>query len=70
MVQIVWPTNTAPGLRAQDGAGRLINVYVEPRMNDQGQVWRRAPGAIVVTTIYPSTLAATGTVTASFVGST
>lgn len=70
MAQIIWPTNTAPGLKAQDGAGRLINVYVEQRMNDQGMVWRRAPGAIVVTTVYPSTGVFTGTATVSFVGST
>jgi hypothetical protein len=89
VVAITWPTNTAPGKSAQDGAGRLINVFPEERQNGQGLVWRRVPGAIVVTTIYPTTasmtgtarvggggvggqglLAATGTGTVTFVGTT
>ena len=68
MVNITWPINTAPGLRAQDGAGRLINVFPEERMNGQGVVWRRAPGTTVFTTIYPSTASMTGTGSAVFVG--
>jgi hypothetical protein len=69
VVAITWPINTAPGLKPQDGAGRLINVFPEVRQNGQGLVWRRAPGATVFTTIYPSTAAMTGTGTATFVGS-
>ena len=68
MVAIAFPINTAPGLRPQDGAGRLINVYTEPRANGQGVVWRRAPGATVFTTVYPATASMTGTGTAAFVG--
>jgi hypothetical protein len=68
MVAITWPTNTAPGKNAQDGAGRLINVFPEARQNGQGLVWRRVPGAIVVTTIYPTTAEWTGTANVTFVG--
>ncbi len=68
MVAIAWPINTAPGLRPQDGAGRLINCFPEQRQNEQGVVWRRVPGATVFTTIYPATAAMVGTWTASFVG--
>jgi hypothetical protein len=68
VVEIVWPQNTAPGNKPQDGAGRLINCYAEPRMNGQGHVWRRAPGATVFTTIHPTTASMTGTGTATFVG--
>jgi hypothetical protein len=68
MVSIAWPINTAPGKNAQDGAGRLINVFPEVRQNGQGLVWRRAPGATVFTTIYPSTASMPVTVTAAFVG--
>jgi hypothetical protein len=70
VVAITFPTNTAPGKSAQDGAGRLINVFPEERQNGQGLVWRRVPGAIVVTTIYPSTAVMTGTGTVLFVGTT
>ena len=66
MTQITWPINTAPGLKPQDGAGRLINVFPEERQNGQGVVWRRAPGATVFTTIYPTTTAMTGTGTVTF----
>jgi hypothetical protein len=68
MADIVWPINTAPGYRSQDGSGRLINVYAEPRQNQQGVVYRRAPGAEVVTTIYASTGRWTGTGTVIFGG--
>jgi hypothetical protein len=68
VVAIQWPINTAPGLRTQDGAGRLINVYPETRENGVGTVWRRAPGATFFTSISASTSAMTGTITATFVG--
>jgi hypothetical protein len=68
VVAITWPTNTAPGKSAQDGAGRLINVFPEERQNGQGLVWRRVPGAIVVTTIYPTTASMTGTATVTWGG--
>ena len=44
MVQIPWPYTHAPGEEAQEGAGRLINVFVERRGDEQSVVWRRAPG--------------------------
>jgi hypothetical protein len=44
MVQIPWPYTHAPGEEAQEGAGRLINVFVERRGDEQAVVWRRAPG--------------------------
>lgn len=68
MVAIPWPLVTAPGLRPQDGAGRLINVYAEPRQNGVGTVWRRAPGAVAFTNIYPGTFSFTGTATVSWEG--
>jgi hypothetical protein len=68
VVAITWPLNTAPGKSAQDGAGRLINVFPEQRQNGQGTVWRRAPGATKFTDIYPSVPAMTGTATVGFVG--
>jgi hypothetical protein len=68
VVAIQWPLNTAPGKSAQDGAGRLINVFPEDRQNGQGMVWRRVPGAIKFTTIYPQPASMTGTVTVTFVG--
>jgi hypothetical protein len=70
MVAIEWPINTAPGLNPQDGAGRLINVFPESRMNNNGLVYRRVPGATVFTVIYPAPMTITGTVTTLFVGST
>jgi hypothetical protein len=68
VVAISWPTNTAPGKNAQDGAGRLINAFPEVRQNGQGLVWRRAPGAIAFSATYPMVASMTGTITASFVG--
>ena len=68
MPPINWPLNTAPGLRPQDGAGRLINVYAEPRPNGVGTVWRRVPGTITFTNTYPASIAFTGTATVSWVG--
>lgn len=70
MVAIDWPINTSPGVRPQDGAGRLINCFPEARQNGQGVVWRRAPGATVFTVIYPAATAFTGTGNVSFVGTT
>lgn len=67
MVAIQFPVNTSPGNRAQDGAGRLINVFPEIRQNGQGMVWRRVPGTTTFTNTYPTVAAMTGTVTASFV---
>jgi hypothetical protein len=46
MVAVPWPLSSDPGLRAQEGTGRLINVYAEPR-GDGEPLWRRAPGATV-----------------------
>lgn len=68
MVAIPFPTITAPGQQSQDGSGRLINVYAEPRQNGDSVVWRRAPGAVVFTGTYASTAAMTGTVTPSWGG--
>lgn len=44
MVAIPFPLSSSPGGRPQEGAGRLVNVYAEPRGEDLGPVWRRAPG--------------------------
>lgn len=46
MAQIAFPTSTAPGLTATEGAGRLINAYAE-KLQPGGpapHVIRRAPG--------------------------
>jgi hypothetical protein len=45
MVQIPWPHTNAPGDEAQEGAGKLTNVFVERRGDEQSIVWRRVPGA-------------------------
>ena len=45
MVQIPWPFTNAPGAEAQEGAGKLINVFLERRGDEQSIIWRRAPGA-------------------------
>lgn len=47
MVDIPWPKSTNPGSKPQEGAGRLINVFAEPRGESLGPVWHRAPGAAV-----------------------
>jgi hypothetical protein len=47
MVAIPFPLSTSPGLRVQESAGRLVNVFAEPLGEDMGAVWRRAPGASV-----------------------
>jgi hypothetical protein len=46
MVAVPWPISSDPGLKPQEGTGRLINVYAEPR-GDGEPLWRRAPGARV-----------------------
>jgi hypothetical protein len=46
MVAVPWPVSSDPGLKPQEGTGRLINVYAEPR-GDGSPLWRRAPGATV-----------------------
>jgi hypothetical protein len=46
MVAVPWPVSSDPGLKPQEGTGRLINVYAEPR-GDGTPLWRRAPGATV-----------------------
>lgn len=46
MADIVFPVSTSPGLRASEGAGRLINTYAEPE-GEGGRspaVRHRAPG--------------------------
>jgi hypothetical protein len=45
-IEIPFPLGTAPGIRAQESAGRVINAYVEPLGPTAmaGRVWRRAPG--------------------------
>jgi hypothetical protein len=43
MVQIPFPTSTAPGQKPPEGRGRLINVYAEQAGHDS-VVWHRAPG--------------------------
>jgi hypothetical protein len=50
MVAIPFPTSTSPGQRPQEGAGRLINAYAEPRGNELGPVWHRAPGLKILGT--------------------
>jgi hypothetical protein len=45
-VPVPWPNSSDPGLKPQEGTGRLINVYAEPR-GDGTPLWRRAPGATV-----------------------
>ncbi len=43
---IPWPISTAPGLRAQESGGRLINCYIDPlsKTGPAGRIYRRAPG--------------------------
>lgn len=44
-IDIPWPLSNNPGRKPQEGTGRLINVFAEPR-GDGSPVWRRAPGAL------------------------
>ena len=46
MVAVPYPLSNDPGLRPQEGTGKLINVYAEPR-GDGSPLWRRAPGTKV-----------------------
>jgi hypothetical protein len=41
---IRFPLSTSPGERPQEGEGRLINCYAEPKGEGQGAVYKRAPG--------------------------
>lgn len=47
MAAIRFPLSTSPGREPQEGAGRLINCFAEPRGEDLGPVWRRAPGVAI-----------------------
>jgi hypothetical protein len=47
MVQIPFPTSTAPGQKPPEGRGRLINVYAEQSGQDS-VVWHRAPGLTIL----------------------
>lgn len=67
MVDIPWPLSTSPGERPQEGAGRLINVFAEPRGEQLGAVWHRVPGAKVFART-PSAGTAIGGATALAVG--
>jgi hypothetical protein len=68
VVAIPFPVNTSPGTREQDGAGRLINIFPEIRQNQQGMVWRRVPGTVTFTNIYPASPSGpVMTVTATFI---
>jgi len=44
MAKIPWPLSSSPGTRPQEASGRVLNGYVEPRGEDAGPVWKRAPG--------------------------
>jgi hypothetical protein len=68
MVKIPFPATNGPGNRPQDGSGRLINVFVEDRQNQQGFVWRRVPGANSFLLAKSGALTATGSSTVQFVG--
>jgi hypothetical protein len=47
MGAVAWPLSGHPGQKQQESSGRLINVFAEPRGNEQGPVWRRVPGVAV-----------------------
>lgn len=47
MPAVEWPLSNAPGDRQQEGSGKLVNVFAEPRGNGLGAVWKRTPGASV-----------------------
>jgi len=44
MTKIPFPLSSTPGERPQEGAGRILNGYVEPRGEGLGPIWRRSPG--------------------------
>jgi hypothetical protein len=60
MTRVPWPYTNAPGDLSQEGAGRLTNVFVERRGDEQSITWRRAPGCTVFAR-EPSAGAAGGT---------
>lgn len=66
MVDVPWPIDTNPGLKPQEGTGRLINVFAEKK-GDERPVWRRAPGAVVFAR-EPSAGSAVLEITANAVG--
>lgn len=49
-MRIPWPYTNAPGEEAQEGAGKLINTFVERRGDAEAVIWRRAPGVRVFIT--------------------
>jgi hypothetical protein len=63
MVAIPWPLSNSPGEEPQEGAGKLINIFAEPRGEESGPVWRRSPGATVFART-PSVGAAAGSAVA------
>lgn len=65
--EVTWPLSTSPGQRPQEGAGRLINMFAEPRGEGLGAVWHRVPGARVFATDPPAGFAQ-GDATALAVG--
>ena len=60
MVDIPWPLTNSPGAEAQEGGGKLINMFVERRGDEQGIVWRRTPGCVAFV-VDPSAGTANGT---------
>lgn len=44
MASIPLPLSSSPGVRGQDGAGRLINCYATPMGEGRGARWRSVPG--------------------------
>jgi hypothetical protein len=68
MVAVIWPVSNHPGQKPQEGSGKLINVFAEPRGGDLGPVWRRVPGAAVFAR-EPSAGSASGSATALGVSS-
>lgn len=71
--EVPWPVSTSPGQRPQEGAGRLINVFAEPRGVDSsgnplGVVWHRVPGVRVFASGGPAGFAQ-GDANANAVGS-
>jgi hypothetical protein len=59
MADVAWPLTNHPGEKPQEGSGRLINVFAEPRGNQLGAVWRRVPGVAVFARV-PSVGSAVG----------
>jgi hypothetical protein len=63
MISVPWPVITSPGVQPQEGEGRLINVFPEPRDDGSGYIYRRVPGAKIFS-VTPSVGAASGSATA------